>query len=358
MRRNTAIMSFLLATSLGAAQVQFTEYVGEIKTGLGPTTLAVDPQGRLYYGTFNQTGSIFSHVRMIDDPVAAIGSPNEAGTTVVLMTGTGKINASGRGVQSMDIASDNTLFVGGDSTASTGNNIWKFDYTAGDPPTFTEDTTFTANVKLDQPRRRSGISIVSESGNGLLITCGFGTTSFIDYFNFAGNVVGSPITDELYQRDIMYLPPYNVAYPMRNGRSDPSIIRSYVSGINTVTGGGTLVPEVLVPDGGVANTTGHAIQGGYYYAAQNQFMTLDAHTTEDPMPQLRVFNILDNGTSLSLAYALDGTSPETTFPRIYDAAVVANHLFICGYDQVNPYETSKIYVFREPAATVRSWNEY
>lgn len=358
MRRDSAIMCFLLATSLGAAQVQFTEYVGEIKTGNAPTTLAADPQGRLYYGTFNHTGAIFSHIRIIEDPLAAIGSPNEAGTTITMMTGTGKINASGRGVQSMAIASDNTLFVGGDNSGSTYNNVWKFNYTPGTPPTFTEDTSFTENVRTEKPGRRSGVSIVSENGNGLLITCGFGSTSFVDYFNFEGHVVGSRITDDLYYRDIHFIPQFNVAYPFRNGGSNLAIIKSYISGIDPVTGGGTLVPEALIPDGGIANTTGHSIQGGFYYGAQNQLFVVDAFTTEDPLPQVRVFNVIDNGTSLSLAYALDGTSPESPFPRIYDPVVIDNHLFICGYDQFGTYDSSKIYVFRDPTANVRRWNEY
>src|SRR5690606_25288297 len=102
-------------------------------------------------------------------------------------------------------------------------------------------------VKTGRPLRRSGVSIVSEAGAGLLITCGFGTSSFVDYFDFAGNPVGARLSDGLYYRDIHYISEHNVAYPFRNGGNDSAILNSYVSPVDPATGGGSIIPLALIP---------------------------------------------------------------------------------------------------------------
>jgi len=360
MLRNTSIILLLLATSAAMGQNKFTKYVGSIKTGYAPTTLAADSKGRLFYGTFNHTPNLYSHIRMIADPVGSIGSTDETGTTIALMAG--KISNNGRGIQSMDFASDDTLFVGGDPGASSGC-IFRYDYTPEGVTEYTENTAFTAAVKAARSARRSGVSIVSEAGAGLLITNGFAsaTSSYIDYFDFSGNAVGARIADPLgYHRDIQYIATHNVAYPFRNGSDSPAIINNYLTGINTATGGGTLVSAPIVPDGGTDNSLGHSMQGGDYYVAQNQLFVVDAVTVADPNADVRVFDIKDNGTSVSLAYRITGPSPEQPFGRVYDTTIIGDYLYVCGYEQApaDIYPTSKIYVFTVPPANVEKWTKY
>src|SRR5690606_10541111 len=108
------------------------------------------------------------------------------------------------------------------------------------------------------------------------------------------------------------------------------------------------IPLALIPDGGSGGPTGHSMQGGFYFEPQDQLFVCEAQTANGPTPRLRVFDINDNGTSLSLAYEIAGTAPENPFIRIYDAVVAQDHLFVCGYEQTNTYNTSYIYAFRVP----------
>jgi len=348
-----AICCIATVATVANAQDKFIKYKGAIKTAPQPLALAGDSLGRLYYGTFDGTKS---HVRIIEDPIAAIGGTSDAGTTIVNMAS--KITAAtGRGVQGLQVASDNTLFVSGDTGSPTLGNLWKFNYTPGTPPTFTEDTAFTANVISTRASRRSGVAIVSEAGAGLLATSGFDTVtlqkSLLDCFDFSGNAVGTRLAaDPFYYREIQYNSVDNVLYPIRNGIGSNNMIDSYVRNINPVTGNGTHVVSTLIDDGASNGASGTSGQQGYYYTAQNQLITMDGVVTQATLPAVRVWDINDNGTSLSLAYRIDGISPTEKFQSISDAVVINNHLY------VDSGTSTSIFVFEVPPASVNRWNQY
>lgn len=333
--------------SVATAQTQYNDFLGTITTFRTPLPLAADADGRLFYGTFigNQSALL-----VIDDPVAAIGQPTEAGTTITVFNQFPNL----RGLQSLVVNGAGSVFASGDTGSGTAGNIWKFDKTGVEPSvSFVEDLTFNLNVTTNAPARRSGLAIINDAGAGLLASSEF---SKVNFFDFTGATIGTPLTGATqYIREIQFNGTDNVIYPLRNGGNSMKMITDFWENVNTSTGAADLVTSGLL-DSGAANTAfGAAAQNGYYNAATNQLITCDGPVVisgEPQQPTVRVWDIKDNGTSLELAYQLSETDPGVKFPGVTDAVVLNDKLYISSSNG------NAIYVFGPTPAAVKSWRGY
>lgn len=327
------------------AQDQYTEYLGAIKTSPQPMCMAINSLGHLVYGTFSGPNSALI---LIEDPDAAVGNENDLSSTITVNNGF----AAGRGYQTISVGPNDILFASGDTGNAAIANIWAFGR-VGEAPYYSEITSFANNATAANAGRRSSVAVVSTEGDGLLITSGF---SIGHYFNFSGNLVGSPLTGgSNYIREIVYNSTDNVLYALRNGNNSNNMIDYYWTGINPTTGGGTFVASTLIDDGASNSGTGTAAQNGFYFAEQNQLVTLDGTVNiggERVQPQVRVWDLNENGTSVSLAYAIDGISETEKFNNLGDAVIHNDRLYI------DAPSSASIFVFGLPGSRVSDWKEY
>lgn len=336
-----------VAAVAGAQNVAFTEYLGKINVNGPILPLAADNAGTLYFGTFNGPASA---VYAITEPETWIDAP----TTPGLLLHTFPEFQAGRGLQSIQvIGTNNDLLLSGDTGDGALPNVWRFNRNdAVSSQTFVQDLVFSTNAAL-APARRSGVSVFSDTGTGgVLIANGFNN---IDFFDFTGQRVGGPFNVSTnYMREGIYNSTNNVFYPLRNGAGTMVMLNTYVSGVN-VSSGGTVNSKLLIPDGAANGANGTARQNGYYYKAQNQLITMDTEVTVSGKaipPKVRVWDILDNGTSLSLAYKLTETDEGTTLTSVGDAVVVGNRLYVTSSG------TRSILVYGPEGSSVKQWGRY
>lgn len=330
-----------LAATASAQTMQYTNYLGAIKVPTGITPIIGDSAGRLFYGTFLGPKS---ELRVIENPESFINTPNEAGTTISVFTQFD----SGRGLQSLQAASNGSIFASGDTGKATLANVWKFN-PSGSPVTWTEDATFTANATAT-PARRSGVAIISETGAGLISNNGF---TSVDYFDFSGNKVGATLTGGAnYMREAIYNGTDNILYTLRNGVGTQKMLIYYVAGINPVSGGGNFVTKDLILDGASNGNNGSAKQNGFFISSTKQLITLDGDSVQKTLPKVRIWDLPDSGTSVSLAYSLSGISETQLFQSIEDAAVINDKLY------VDSSTSGSIFVFGPAPASVNKWDAY
>lgn len=336
-----------VAAVAGAQNVAFTQYLGKININGPVLPLAADDVGTLYYGTFNGPAS---GLYAITEPESWIDQPTTAGQ----LLHTFPEFQAGRGLQSIQVVGTNKdLVLSGDTGDATLPNLWRFNRNdAISSQTFTPDPTFSANAGLT-PARRSGVSIFSDTGNdGVIIANGFNN---IDFFDFSGTRVGGPFNVSTnYMREGIYNSTNNVFYPLRNGAGTMKMLVNYVDNVN-VASGGTVVPKELIVDGAANGANGAARQNGFYYAPQNQLITMDTEVVvggKPVPPNVRVWDIKDDGTSLSLAYKLSETDEGTTLTSVGDAVVVGNRLYISSSG------TRSILVYGPDEASVKQWGRY
>jgi len=323
--------------------MQYTNYLGAIKVPQGILPLIGDNNGNLFYGTF---AGPKTELRVIQNPESFINTPNEAGSTVTVLAEF----ANGRGLQSLQASSSGSIFASGDTGNAALANMWKFDPSG---TTWTENTSFKSTIAGAVPARRSSVALVNNAGTGLLAANGFYN---IEYFDFSGNKVGSTINNgnRNYMRESVFNTANNVLYPFRNSGTQTMLIY-YVSGVNPVTGGGTLVDSNQIITGASNGASGSAKQNGFYNSATNQIITCDGDVTitqNKVLPKVRVWDLADNGTSVSLAYELTGISPSVPFWSIEDAAVINDKLY------VDSSTSGSIFVFGPAPASVNKWDAY
>jgi hypothetical protein len=337
-----------LTTGAVAQNIEFTNYLGFISTTTSPLPLAADPDGRLFYGTFNTNAVTqqVSELRVIPSPTSVLNSSTSEG----LLIDTYPEFDNGRGIQSLDVTPNGTVFVGGDTGGAARANVWKYNRTSVTPLIYTEDVAFNTQVAATSPKRRSGVAIVNSSGDGLLATTYF---TGVDFFDFSGNFLANLGGGSNYMREPVYNSANNVLYPIRNGASSNNMIDYIFTGFNTTNGtGGSLVPGTLIPDGAANGAFGNSAQNGFYYAAQNQLITVDGPTVQLDPPRVRVWNIADNGTSLSLAYSIDADPNGLPFTGIADAVVSGNNMYVSNTSR------NAIYVYGGVPASVSRWDAY
>jgi hypothetical protein len=340
LRQICGVAILTLACAAGAQDLQFTEYLGKISMNAPPLPLAADNDGRLYVGTFNGPASA---LYVIDDPLAEIGT-SPANLTLIQ---TFPSFVAQRGLQSIQVTSDRGLLVSGDTGDANVSNLWKFNRVGA---SFAEDLGFRTASDL-APARRSAVSIISNTQPGLILANGLND---IDFFDFSGNHISGPFrVSENYMREGVYNSQDNVFYAIRNGVGSQELIRTFVQDVDT--DGGTLTTSTLIADGGSNGQFGGARQNAYYYAEQNQLITLDGEVTINSRPvppAVRVWDISDEGTSLTLAYRIEGTTETTKFTSLGDAVVSENHLFVSSSGE------KAIYVFGLAPAAVTRWSSY
>jgi len=339
--------ALLAITAFSSGQtIKYTDYLGQIKVAGPILPLAADEDGRLFFGTFDGTAS---KLYMIEQPETEMGNAAAAG---VLIAEFPEFDP-GRGLQSLQVTSAGDLLVAGDTGKADQPNIWKYNQLAGGASaTFAKDESFSAAAAA-KSARRSGVSIFSDTPSSkILIANGLNN---MDFFGFDGQPISGPFrVCNNYMREGLYNSTDNVFYPLRNGSGIGEMLRNYVSSVNT-TDGGNLTTTTLIPDGAPATNLGSARQNGYYFAAQNQLITLDVEPTgvaQTTAPTVRIWDIKDSGTSLSLAYRIDGTSETEKFASIGDAVVSKNRLYISSSG------LKTIYVFGPATASVKPWSRY
>lgn len=337
-----------LGSAVMAQDVNFTQYLGFISVTTAPLPLASDTAGRLYYGTFNNnTGTqAVSGLRVIEDPLSVVDS----GTSEGVLIDSYPEFANGRGVQSLQVTPDGTIFVGGDTGNAALANVWKYTRTSETPLTFVEDTAFQTNVIAESAKRRHGVAVISTTGNGLLAASYF---TGVDFFDFSGDHLTNLGGGSNYIREPVYNSQDNILYPLRNGASSNNMIDYFFTGFSTTDGsGGSLVTNTLIDDGAANSAFGVAAQNGYYYGNQHQLITLDGPTIQNDPPRVRVWDIVDNGTSLSLAYSIDTDPNGQPFNGIADAVIIGNRLYVSNISR------NAIYVYGAVPASVGRWELY
>lgn len=345
-------VALLAVTSAQISAAEFTKYVGFIRTKANPVALAADPNGNLYYGCSPAT--LEREVAFIQNPNLQIGNTDPVGTVVENVA-----FASGRIIQGLAVTSDGSkLFMTGDN--GTGSNVRRYDITStpGETgPVYSQlrntafDGTFLNATTGHGPSIRiGGLAIISEAGNGLIA---LQTFTGVSYCDFNGNKVGTAVTGlPNFHREPVYNSQHNLIYPLRNGESLNDILRGYISGIDPITGGGTwnVTTPALIPDG--ANGTAVATQNGYYYAAENQLITLDTNATN---AKIRVWNTGNDGKTFSLAYSISASGDDEVAPNwstLSDAVVANNRLYVTVSGKTG------IFVFEEPGSNVDNWSLY
>lgn len=337
-----------IASGAAAQDVEFTQYLGFISVTTAPLPLASDTAGRLYYGTFNTNNNIeaVSQLRVIEDPVNVIDTATSEG---VLIDSYPEF-ANGRGLQSLQVTPDGTIFVGGDTGDAALANVWKYNRTSEAPLTFVEDPAFQSNVILESPKRRHGVAVISTTGNGLLAASHF---TGVDFFDFSGDHLNGLGGGTAYIREIVYNSQDNILYPMRNGANSNNMIDFFFTGFSTTDGsGGSIVNSTLIDDGASNSTFGSATQNGFYFQEQHQLITLDGATVQNDPPRVRVWDINDNGTSLSLAYSIETDPNGQPFTGIADAVVINNRLYVSNTSR------NAIYVYGAVPASINRWDAY
>ena len=356
-----ATVALLAVTSAQISAAEFTKYVGFIKTKSNPVTLAADPDGNLYYGCSPAT--LEREVVFIQNPNSKIGNEEAAGTVVENIS-----FASGRIIQGLGVTSDGTkLFMTGDNGGGTPTqNVRRYDITSNpgeNGPSYSwnrntefENTFAATDTGHGLSLRFGGIAIISESGNGLIAAQTF---QGIVYFDFNGNKVGTAVTGlPNYHREPVYNSQHNLIYPLRNGENSAEMLRGYISGIDPVNGGGTWNPGVLISDGAWNTATAGAAQHGFYYAAENQLVTLDTlNTLATPASdaKIRVWNTGDDGKTFTLAYSLSPSQDDAVAPNwstVSDAVITNNRLYVSVSGKTG------IYVYEAPGANVDNWSLY
>jgi len=341
-----------VATVANAQDKKFIKHLGSFPTARTPVPIAADSAGNLFYATFDRTTS---QLWMVENPTSAINSETSPGKHIRTFH---EMTVSGRGIQGLQVTSDGSkIFVIGDngSTANDGK-MWRFDRTGtGENTTYTEVTSFYTNTQATNKRKLAG-AIISEAGNGLLAV-----NSLLDmsYYDFTGTPLSASSDVAFKQgnnREVVFNPLNNVIYPLRNGRSTSVSLESIISGVNTTTGGGTRVDNKFLP-GADGALNGVPNSHGYYYAEQHQLITvgqvhlLSGGTTAPA--QIRVWDITDNGTSLSLAYAIKESDSDAGWQDIRDAVIIGDYMYVTS---TNP--DSRIHVYGVPPATVSRWPGY
>ncbi len=296
-----AVIGVTTAETLHAAE--FTEYLGKIPVASGAAPVAAGPSGQLFYATLR---AATSEVRVIENPAAEIGSAaTNVGTVIAAYPLT-----STRGFQGLSVSNSGVLFAAADNAGGSSylGSLFKFNpVVSGATTTYQEDTAFRSNIETNNAGRRSGVAVVSEAGSGLVAASGFSTGSTIDYFDFSGSRVGSQLTEPLlYYRELQYNTVNKLIYPLRAGKSNNDMLRSYVDNVDPVIGGGVITQKILIDDGANNPGTVSPIQNGFYYAAEHQLITCDQLATTSTeftgsRHQVRVWDIIENGTSLTLA---------------------------------------------------------
>src|SRR5690606_19764136 len=117
-----------------------------------------DSGGNIYFGTF---AAGISSVYAMPDPESQINQPE---ATKYLLQSFPDFPAQ-RGLQSLQVTSQDHLIVAGDSGNVTEGNIWKLNRTGTGPTDYSLDPTFTTNADL-APSRRHAVSIMSDDGLG------------------------------------------------------------------------------------------------------------------------------------------------------------------------------------------------
>lgn len=331
-------------TAIASAQtMQYTNYLGAIKVPTGILPIAGDSNGNLFYGTFLASKT---SLKVIKNPESYINSTEEAGTTISLFPSF----LTGRGLQSLQVSSSGSIFAAGDPQNNGWENVWRFD-PSGD--TWVENTSFKTTLLAGSSARHSSVAIVSNAGAGLIATNSFYD---IEYFDFSGNKVGGTINNgnRNYMREAVFNSANNILYPLRNSGTQAMLVY-YVTGVNPITGGGTLVDSNQILTGASNGNSGSSKQNGSYNPLTNQLITCDGERTisnQKVLPTVRVWDLADNGTSVSLAYELTGISPTVPFWSIEDAAVINDKLY------VDSSTSGSIFVFGPAPASVNKWDAY
>ncbi len=336
-----------LASVATAQDVEFTNYVGSFPTVFAPIPVATNSQGHLFYATFQAANS---QLWVVEDPVAAVGSETIPGKHIRTFP---EMVTAGRGFQGLDVDAAGKLFLSGDNAGAPGL-MFRFDpLVNGSETTYTLHPTFTGTSNA-VAQRKLGLDIISSAGNGL-IACT--SLTHIVYYDFLGNQVGSPVAlPQGNTREPQFNSVDNVIYPLRNGRSTSVSLEAIVTGVNTSTGGGTMVADKTLPgaDGGA---NGVPNSHGYYYAAQHQLITvgqIHAASGGTTIPsEIRVWDITENGTSMTLAYSVKEADHGAGWQDIKDAVVIGNRLYVTSHAP-----TSRVYVYEGVPASVNRWDEY
>jgi hypothetical protein len=337
--------AFAVSAASGAQNLEFTQYLGQIPVPGPALPLATDADGHLFVGTFDGPNSA---LYLIEDPEGETGKTTPTLTTIATFPSFVPL----RGLQSLQVTNSGDLLVSGDTGSVTVANLWKYTKVPGLTINYTEDVAFRAAADL-APARRSSVAIFADpqAGTGTIIANGLND---MDFFDFSGAHISGPFrVSNNYMREGIYNSRDNVFYAIRNGNGSQEMIRNFVQNVDT--SGGTLTTSTLISDGAANGNFGNARQNGYYYADQHQLITLDSDVTIGGTaipPAVRVWDITDNGTSLTLAYRIEGTSETTKFASIGDAVVSGNRLYVSSSG------ARAVYVFGPAPAAVNRWSAY
>lgn len=333
-----------IATAAAAQSIEFTNYLGKIYVGVPVLPLAGDSHGDLFYGSFDGPNST---LYKLESPETKL---NTTATQPGLYTFSHFV--AQRGLQSLQITPNNDIYVAGDTGDAAIGNLWHFEEQPANPSSYALDVAFAAKVNLSPARRSSVAYVPGNGGADYLIAGGFNN---VDTFALDGSLLsGGKRVSNNYAREGLYNSADNVYYVLRNGVGTQVLLQNYLTNVNPLNVG-DLTTETLIANGGSNGALGSAKQNGFYYADQNQLITLDGDITisgKSVPPKVRVWDITDSGTSLTLAYSIEGTSETEKFLSVGDATVINNRLYVSSSGE------KSIYVFGPAPAAVHKWKSY
>lgn len=311
------VSSLLLAATVSPAEPVFTDYAGKIATHTAPTAITTDG-GRVFYTTLSSTTSA---AYVIDDPIEAIGSTEPVGRLV----GNVSFSTAGRGLNGIQVDSQGVVYTAGD----TGNTTTFIDRWDPQPDgSYVRDTAFRTAANGNLGRIQGGIALITDD----IIAVPEMLTGRVHFITSTGALARTPLdAGAQYLREVVYNPLDGVLYSFRNSGADDVIVDGYITGVTPALDSLAWNAHHLIPDG--ANTFTINMQHGYYDAVDHRLISLDSKPNLSGSRQIRLWDIADNGTSVTLAQGISPSFGGANFTDIDDAAISGPFLYVTSQDE-------------------------
>lgn len=312
-----------------------------------PLALAADTNGALYIVSINNGGDLV----YLANPVASIDRSGSfpaapSGEIVFSVTGWPAL----RGLQGVQVDSKGYVYLSGDN--GTGAYIKKLT----PAPHFNEVAAFNVS---GIPTRIGGVALLNDE---VLIAPAFGSLLFLNTAD--GSLLRTVSGGANFQREAVFNSTDQVIYALANGADSPALLRGYYAGGSAQQlDGFQFHGSVMIGDGALDSAFGGAAQNGFYDAEQYRLITADTVVNDSGFRQLRVWSISANGTQLSLAQAIDGTTrnPDGRLQPIpmsgpRDAVRTGDYLYVTTLEN-----GGSIYVFsynQDADTSVSGWSLY